>query len=66
MWCKNVGGGPGDEDGRRPPAIDKGKAVADPPKKKRKRQSAEQQMLSAIAQASEDAEHGGRRGTLRI
>lgn len=69
MRCKNVRGGPGDDDSDRrhpPPASkDKGK-TKEVAVKKRKRLSAEQERLLAIADASALAARGGRSDSLRI
>ena len=59
---KNVGGGPGDEDLRRPPRLPadpKGKATKKIASKKRKYPDAETARVAAIAEATERAKRGG-------
>ena len=59
---KNVGGGPGDEDPRRPPRLPadpKGKATKKIATKKRKYLDAETARAAAVVEATEHAERGG-------
>ena len=59
---KNVGGGPGDEDPRRPPcqlADPKGKATKKLATRKRKYPDAETARAAVVAEAVERAERGG-------
>ena len=61
---KNVGGGPGDEDPRRPPRLPvdpKGKVTKKTTTKKRKYLDAETARAAAVAEAAERAERGGAR-----
>ena len=70
MVCvKNVGGGPGDEDPRRPPRLPadpKGKATKKLATRKRKYPDAETARAAAVAEATERAERGGARSGVRI
>ena len=66
---KNVGGGPGDEDLRRPPRLPtdpKGKATKKVASKKRKYPDAETARAVAVAEAAERAERGGTRSGVVI
>ena len=66
---KNVGGGPGDEDPRRPPRLPvdpKGKAMKKVASKKRKYPDAETARAAAVAEAAEHAERGGTRSGVVI
>ena len=66
--CKNVEGGPRDEDPRPPPhltAQEKGK-VKKTTTKKRKFTDVEIERAAAVAAAVERAERGGSRGHVRI
>ena len=66
---KNVGGGPGDEDPRRPPRLlvdPKGKAMKKTTTKKRKYPDAETARGAAVAEAAERAERGGARSGVQI
>ena len=59
---KNVGGGPGDEDLRRPPRLPadpKGKVMKKIATKKRKYPDAETARAAVVAEAAECAERGG-------
>ena len=59
---KNVGGGPGDEDPRRPPRLPadpKGKAAKKVASKKHKYPDAETTRAATVAEAVERAERGG-------
>ena len=59
---KNAGGGPGDEDPRRPPRLPadpKGKATKKTTTKKRKYPDAETARAAVVAEAAECAERGG-------
>ena len=58
----NVGGGPGDEDLRRPPRLPtdlKGKAMKKTATKKRKYPDTETARAATVAEATERAERGG-------
>ena len=70
MACtKNVGGGPGDEDLRRPPRLPadpKGKTTKKTATKKRKYPDAETARAAAVAEAAECAERGGARSGVVI
>ena len=66
---KNVGGGPGDEDRRRPPRQPigpKGKATKQVVSKKHKYPDAETARAAAVAKAAEHAERGGARSGVVI
>ena len=66
---KNVGGGPGDEDLRRPPRLSadpKGKATKKVASKKRKYPDAETARAATVAKAAEHAERGGARSGVAI
>ena len=66
---KNAGGGPGDEDPRRPPhlpADPKGKATKKIVTKKRKYADAETARAAAVVEAAEHAERGGARNGVVI
>ena len=66
---KNAGGGPGDEDPRRPPCLPtdpKGKAMKKIATKKRKYPDAETARAAAVAEAAERAERGGTRSGVVI
>ena len=66
---KNVGGGPGDEDPRRPPrlpASPKGMAMKKLATKKQKYPDAETARAAAVAKAAEHAERGGARSGVVI
>ena len=66
--CKNIGGGPGDEDPRPPPRLtiqEKGKAKKTT-KKKRKRDDVEAERAAAVAAAIERAKIGGSSSGTRI
>ena len=66
---KNVGGGPGDEDLRRPPRLPadpKGKVTKKVASKKRKYPNAETARAAAVAEAAERAERGGTRSGVVI
>ena len=66
---KNVGGGLGDEDPRRPPRLPidpKGKAMKKVASKKRKYPDAETARAVAVAEAAERAERGGTRSGVVI
>jgi hypothetical protein len=65
--CKNIGGGPGDED-RHPPCLTdqqkvKGKVTT---KKKRKRDDIEAERATIVAATTEHAERGGRGSGIQI
>ena len=67
--CKNVGGGPGDEDPRPPPRLtaqEKGKAKKTITKKKRKFADVETERAAAVAAVVERAERGGSRGGIHL
>ena len=69
VHVKNVGGGPGDEDPRRPPRspVDpKGKATKKIASKKWKYLDAETARAAAVAMAAERAERGGACSGVRI
>ena len=64
VHVKNVGGGPGDEDLRRPPRLPtdlKGKAMKKTATKKRKYPDVEIARAAAVVEATERAERGGAR-----
>ena len=66
--CKNVGGGPGDEDPRPPPRLttqQKGKAKKTT-KKKRKFDDVEAERAAAVAAAVERTKRGGSGSGIRI
>ena len=66
---KNIGGGPGDEDPRRPPRLPvdpKGKATKKVASKKSKYPDAETARAAAVAEATERAERGGTRSGVVI
>ena len=66
---KNVGGGPGDEDPRRPPRLPadpKGKVMKKVASKKRKYPNVETARAAAVAEATEHAERGGARSGVVI
>ena len=66
---KNVGGGPGDEDPRRPPRLPvdpKGKATKKVASKKRKYPDVETARAAAVAEATKLAERGGARSGVVI
>ena len=66
--CKNVEGGPGDEDPRPPPCLtaqQKGKAKKTI-KKKRKFNDIEAERAAVVAAAIEQAKKGGSRSGIRI
>ena len=66
---KNVGGGPGDEDPRRPPRLPtnpKGKAMKKVASKKRKYPDAETARATVVAEATERAKRGGTRSGVVI
>ena len=66
---KNAGGGPGDEDPRRPPRLPtdpKGKATKKLATKKRKYADADTERAAAVAAAAERAERGGARSGVVI
>ena len=66
---KNAGGGPGDEDPRRPPRLPtdpKGKATKKLATRKRKHPDAETSRAAAVAEATERAERGGARSGVVI
>ena len=66
---KNVRGGPGDEDLRRPPRLPidpKGKATKKVASKKRKYPDAKTARAAAVAEAAERAERGGTRSGVVI
>ena len=66
---KNVGGGLGDEDLRRPPRLPtdpKGKATKKVASKKRKYPDVETTRAAAVAEAAERAERGGTRSGVVI
>ena len=66
---KNVGGGPSDEDPRRPPRLPadpKGKATKKTATKKSKYLDAEIARAAAVAEATEHAERGDARSGVRI
>ena len=66
---KNVGGGPGDEDPRRPPRLladPKGKATKKIATKKRKYPDAKTTRAATVAEAAEHAERGGARSVVWI
>ena len=66
---KNVGGGPGDEDPRRPPRLPadpKGKVTKKVASKKRKYPDVETTRAAAVAEAAERAERGGTRSGVVI
>ena len=59
---KNTGGGPGDEDPRRPPRLPadpKGKAIKKLATKKRKYPDADTARATAVVEAADRAERGG-------
>ena len=67
--CKNIGGGPGDEDPRPPPRLtaqEKGKAKKTITKKKRKFVYVETERAAAMAAAIERVERGGAGSGVRI
>ena len=70
MACvKNAGGGPSDEDPRRPPRLPtdpKGKATKKTATKKRKYPDADTTRAAAVAEAAERAERGGARSGVVI
>ena len=66
---KNAGGGPGDEDPRRPPRLPidpKGKAMKKIATKKRKCPDAETARVAAVVEATKRAERGGARSGVQI
>ena len=66
---KNVGGGPGDEDLRRPPRLPadpKGKVTKKVASKKRKYPDAKTARVAAVVEAIERAERGGARSGVVI
>ena len=66
---KNIGGGPGDEDPRRPPRLPadpKGKATKKLATRTRKYPDADTTRAAAIVEAVEHAERGGARSGVRI
>ena len=66
---KNVGGGPGDEDLRRPPRLPadpKGKTTKKTASKKRKYPDAETARAAAVAEVIQRAERGGARSGVVI
>ena len=66
---KNAGGGPGDEDPRRPPRLPtdpKGKAMKKLATKKRKYPDADTARAAAVAEAAERATRGGARSGVVI
>ena len=66
---KNAGGGPGDEDPRRPPRLPadpKGKATKKIEIKKRKYPDAETARAAVVAEAAERVEKGGARSGVQI
>ena len=66
---KNAGGGPGDEDPRRPPSLPadpKGKATKKIATKKRKYLDVETARAAAVVEAAEHAERGGARSGVVI
>ena len=69
VHVKNVGGGLGDEDPRRPPrlpAYPKGKATKKTTIKKRKYLDVEIARTATVTEAAEHAERGGAHGGVRI
>ena len=70
MVCvKNVGGGPGDEDLRRPPRLlvePKGKAIKKLATKKHKYLDADTARAATVAEATDRAERGGARNGVVI
>ena len=69
VHVKNVGGGPRDEDPRRPPRLPidpKGKATKKLATKKRKYPDANTARAAAVAEAAERAERGGARSGVVI
>ena len=69
VHVKNVGGGPGDEDPRRPPRLpidSKGKVTKKLATKKRKYPDADTARAAAVAEAVERAERGGARSGIVI
>ena len=66
---KNTGGGPGDEDTRRPPRLPadpKGKVTKKTTIKKRKYPDAETARAATVAEATKHAERGGAHSGVRI
>ena len=66
---KNAGGGPGDEDPRRPPRLPadpKGKATKKTTTKKRKYPDVETARAAVVVEATEHAERGGARSGVVI
>ena len=66
---KNVGGGPGDEDPRRPPRLPadpKGKVVKKTASKKQKYPDVETTRAAAVTEAEDHAERGGPRSGVVI
>ena len=66
---KNTGGGPGDEDPRRPPRLPtdpKGKATKKMAIRKRKYPDADTTRAATVAEAAERAERGGARSGVVI
>ena len=66
---KNAGGGPGDEDPRRPPRLPadpKGKATKKVASKKRKYPDVETARVAVVAEATKRAERGGARSGVVI
>ena len=69
VHVKNVGGGPGDEDPRRPPRLPvdpKGKATKKLATRKRKYPDANTARVATVAEATEHAERGGARSGVVI
>ena len=69
VHVKNVGGGPSDEDLRRPPRLPidpKGKATKKLATKKCKYLDADIARVAIVAEAAEHAERGGARSGVRI
>lgn len=67
--CKNVGGGPGDDDLRRLPCLtaqEKGKGPNKTTTKKRKRGDIETERAAKVAATIEHAERGGRGSVICI
>ena len=67
--CKNVGGGPGDDDPRHPPRLPidpKGKATKKTATKKRKYPDVETARATAVAVAADRAKRGGARSGVVI
>ena len=67
--CKNIGGGPGDEDPRPPPRLttqEKGNAKKMITKKKHKFADVETERAVAVAATAERADRGGSRGGVHI